>query len=119
MESKIDEHWQALFEEAMNEVAEWRVQHPRATFNKIEDKLDKRLAQVRAQMLEDLVQMSSQRDLRGQAAEERPKCPECDKPLAANGQHPRDLITTYEQKIRLERSYGRCPQCGHGFFPPG
>jgi uncharacterized protein with PIN domain len=119
MTSKLDEHWQGLFEEAMTDVTKWRQQHPQATFNKIEEKLDTRLAQVRSQMLQDLVQMSSKTDFRKRPAEERPQCPECGKPLAANGQHMRELTTTYEQRVSIKRSYGRCPECRHGFFPPG
>jgi len=117
MSSKFDKHWQGLFEEAMTDVVEWRQQHPQATFNKIEEKMDTRLAQVRAQLLQDLVQMSASTDLRGRSPTKRPLCPECSQPLAANGQHTRDLITTYEQMVTLRRSYGRCPECGHGFFP--
>ncbi|MCP4361801.1 MAG: hypothetical protein GY796_27635 [Chloroflexi bacterium] len=77
MTSKLDEYWQGLFEEAMTEVAEWRQQHPQATFNKMEDKLDTRQAQVRAQLLQDLVQMNANTDLRGRPPGERPLCPEC------------------------------------------
>lgn len=119
MSSKFDKHWQGLFEEAVTEVAEWRQKHPQATFNKIEEQLDTRLAQVRTQMLQDLVQMSANTDLRGRSPTERPLCPECGKPLVANGQHTRGLITTHEQRVTIRRSYGRCPECGHGFFPSG
>lgn len=119
MASKFDRHWQELFEAAMTEVAEWRAQHLGATFSEIEEELDRRLAQVRARLLQDLVHRSPQADLRGRPAEERPVCPDCGEPLAANGQHQRELTTTYEQRVALTRSYGRCPDCGHGFFPPG
>ena len=119
MSNKLDEHWQGLFEEAMTDIVEWRQKHPRATFNHIEEKMDTRLAQVRAQMLQDLAQMSANTDIRGRLPEERPLCPECGQPLAANGQHTRELLTNYEQKVAIRRSYGRCPACGHGFFPPG
>jgi ribosomal protein L34E len=119
MSSKFDRHWPELFEAAMTEVAEWREQHSKATFNEIEDKLDRRLSQVRAQLLQDLVHRSPNADLRGSRAEERPVCPECGEPLAANGQHRRELTTFYEQRVTITRSYGRCPECGGGFFPPG
>ena len=119
MTSKIDERWQELFEAAMSEVADWRREHSRASFAEIEEELDKQLAEVRVQMLQDLVESSPRADLRGQPREERPKCPECGEPLAANGQHTREVTTTYEQRVQLTRSYGRCPVCGCGFFPPG
>jgi uncharacterized protein with PIN domain len=119
MTSKIDERWQELFEAAMSEVADWRREHSRASFAEIEEELDKQLAEVRARMLEDLVESSPRADLRGQAKADRPKCPECGEPLLANGQHTREVTTTYEQRVQLTRSYGRCPECGCGFFPPG
>ena len=119
MTSKLDRHWQELFEAAMTEVAGWREQHLGATFSEIEEELDTRLAQVRTQLLQDLVHRSPNADLRGRQAEERPVCPECGEPLAANGQHRRELTTNYEQRVVITRSYGRCSECGSGFFPPG
>ena len=119
MSSKIDERWQELFELAMSEVAGWRRQHLGASFTEIEEALDKQLAGVRARLLQDLVESSPRADLRGQPKGERPKCPECGEPLVANGQHTRAVTTTYEERVELTRSYGRCPVCGCGFFPPG
>lgn len=118
MSKKRDEQWSELFESAMTEVATWRKTHPKAKFNEIEEKLDNKLAQVRRQLLQDLAQSSSATDIRGLEAEKRPLCPECKVPLVANGQQERELTTTYDQVVKLERSYGRCPQCGRGFFPP-
>ncbi len=119
MVSEIDRDWQILFETAMTEVAKWRKEEARATFSEIEGKLDERLAEVRAKILQDLVHQSPKADLRGRPSEERPKCPKCGKALAANGQHTRELTTNYEQRVAITRSYGRCPECGGGFFPPG
>jgi predicted RNA-binding Zn-ribbon protein involved in translation (DUF1610 family) len=119
MTSKIDERWQELFKVAMSEVTAWRGEHSRASFTEIEEALDKQLAGVRARLLQDLVESSPRADIRGRAKEERPKCPECGEPLLANGQHTREVTTTYEQRVQLTRSYGRCPVCGRGFFPPG
>ena len=119
MNSKMDSQWQELFEAAMTEVAKWREEHLGATFREIEDELDRRLAQVRAQLLQDLVHRSPKADLRGRPAKERPVCSKCGEPLAANGQHRRELTTNYEQKVAITRSYGRCPECGSGFFPLG
>ncbi len=119
MTSKVDERWQELFAAAMSEVAEWRRKHTRASFVEIEEKLDKELAEMRARLLQDLVESSPRADLRGQPKEERPKCPECGGPLVSNGQHTREVTTTYEQRVELTRSYGRCPNCGCGFFPSG
>jgi predicted RNA-binding Zn-ribbon protein involved in translation (DUF1610 family) len=119
MTGKVDKRWQELFEVAMSEVSEWRGAHKKASFTEIEEVLDKKLSGVRAQLLQDLVESSASRDIRGQAKEDRPRCPECGEALLANGQHTREVTTTYEQRVQLTRSYGRCPVCGCGFFPSG
>ena len=119
MTSKIDKRWQELFEVAMSEVSEWRGHHKKASFTEIEEVLDKQLSGVRAQLLQDLVGSSASADLRRQAKEDRPTCPECGEALLANGQHTREVTTTHEQRVQITRSYGRCPVCGCGFFPSG
>jgi hypothetical protein len=80
MTSKIDKRWQELFEGAMSEVSGWRREHSRASFTEIEEELDRQLAGVRAQLLQDLVESSPRADLRRRAKEDRPKCPECGEP---------------------------------------
>ena len=119
MNSKIDERWQELFEVAMSKVSAWRREHKKASFTEIEEALDQQLSGVRAQLLQDLVERSTSADIRGQAKEDRPRCPECGEALLANGQHTREVTTTYEQRVPITRSYGRCPKCGCGFFPSG
>lgn len=119
MDSKIDERWQELFEVAMSEVSAWRRAHRKAGFTEIEEALDQQLSGVRAQLLQDLVERSANADIRGQAKGDRPRCPECGEALLANGQHTREVTTTYEQRVPITRSYGRCPKCGCGFFPSG
>lgn len=116
---EMETRWRALSEEVFTGMAEWRVQHPRATFSEIEAALDERLATVRARMLQDVALASAATDLSMQPAEERPCCLECGHVLEAHGQEERTLRTTYERAVTLRRSYARCPACGVGFFPPG
>ena len=117
--AEMEARWRALSEEVFTGMAEWRVQHPRATFSEIEAALDERLATVRARMLQDVALASAATDLSTQAAEERPGCPECGPVLEAHGQEERTLRTTYERPVTLRRTYARCPACGVGRFPPG
>jgi hypothetical protein len=65
--------------------------------------------QVRAQLLEDLVQMGESEDWRKIPPGERPTCATCGEPLSARG----------GQTVKLTRTYATCPACGVGFFPPG
>ena len=60
--------------EILSGMAEWRQQHPKATFREIEQETMKRVGQFQARMMEEIAQAS-------QAAEwdesEPPRCPEC------------------------------------------
>ena len=117
--AELEARWRALSEEVFTGMAEWRVQHPQATFSEIEVALDERLATVRARMLQDVALASAATDLSTQPAAERSRCPECGHVLEAHGQEERTLRTTYERPITLRRTYARCPACGVGLFPPG
>jgi predicted RNA-binding Zn-ribbon protein involved in translation (DUF1610 family) len=116
---EVEARWRELSEEVITGMAEWRVQHPRATLREIEAALDERLASVRARMLQDTALASAAADLSVVPAEERPCCPDCGHALEARGQEERTLRTTYDRAVTLRRSYARCPACGAGVFPPG
>ena len=110
--------WRQLTEEIMIGMREWRVQHPKATLRQIETELDARLAHARARMLEDLALASTAATWQDAARLQTPTCPECGTPLDQRGTHPRTLLTHGGQELTLERSYGVCPSCGSGLFPP-
>ena len=98
---------------------EWRKEHPIATWAGIEAAVDEQMNQVRAQLLEDLVQMGESEDWRKIPPGERPQCATCGEPLSARGEQTRYLQTSGGQAVKLTRTYGTCPACGGGFFPPG
>ena len=81
--------------------------------------VDNELAKMRTRMVKDLAMASETADLRSVVKEERPKCPQCGRPLAANGRQKRRLTTDYEQKVELKRSKGYCRHCKLSFFPSG
>jgi uncharacterized protein with PIN domain len=110
--------WRELSEEVIVGMAEWRVQHPKATLQEIETALDERLGGLRARMIEDAALASQSADLSTIPAEERPRCATCGTPLRPRTREKRDLITHHGQTVTLERSYATCPTCGEGFFPP-
>jgi RNA polymerase-binding transcription factor DksA len=115
----FDARWQELAEEVLTGMKEWRLQHPKAKLSEIEQALDERLAKVRTRLLQDLALASAAADIQAAHDDERPVCPECGKVLESRGQHKRLLTTHHNQVLKLERSYGVCPACGAGFFPPG
>lgn len=109
-------NWQAMSEEVITGMKEWRLQHPRATLREIEAALDERLGRMRARMLQDAALASEQADWEGEGG---PACSECGTRLDRRGREERHLQTHGGQEIVLERRYGVCPACWAGLFPPG
>jgi RNase P subunit RPR2 len=110
--------WRTLAEEALTGMADWRAQHPRATLREIEAAVDERLSLLRARLLQDVAQASERAHWSQAPAEERPRCAACGTPLQPRGSHHRRLQTSGGRQITLARSYGTCPTCGAGLFPP-
>ena len=117
MDEERDHTWQALSEEVLSGMKEWRLAHPKATFREIEQAVEERVNRLKARMLQDIALESRARDWT-QEPEQQPTCPGCGTPLQARGTHARRLQVAGGQDITLSRSYGTCPTCGVGFFPP-
>jgi len=117
-DERLEERWRQLCAEAITGMAEWRVQHPKATLSEIERALDERLGNVRARMLEDAAMVSHAADLRKAPAVDGPVCPRCGAHLEHRTWEERSLSTHHGQTIRLSRSYAVCPACGEALFPP-
>ena len=115
----FDQDWRTLSEDILSGVYEWRLQHPKATLTELEAAIDERLARLRTKMLQDAALATPATTWGDAPAEERPRCPECDAPLQARGTQPRTLQTHGGRDLVLERSYGVCPACEVGVFPPG
>ena len=116
---KKQEKWIASFQQASDMISQWRQTHPRATFTDIENTVDEQLAQLRASMIQDLVEESRLVDIKRLAVAERPRCPGCGRALAANGRQTRQLTTRHDQVVEVERSKGYCRHCHVSFFSPG
>lgn len=116
--ARLAAQWHTLAEEAITGMAEWRVQHPKATLRAIEAAIDEHLAEMRARMLQDAALASAAADLHDLPAHERPVCPACGQRLEARGQEVRHLTTRQERQISLRRTRAVCPQCGTALFPP-
>jgi hypothetical protein len=119
MRKEFDREWGGLATEVLTGMKEWRLQHPRATWNEIEAALDERLARLRARMLQDAALASAAAEWEGEAEEEQARCPACGQVLKARGvSAERHLQTQGGQGVTLKRSYGICPGCGAELFPP-
>lgn len=110
--------WDALSDEILTGMADWRAQHPKATMREIETELDARLATLRARMLQDIALRSVARDWRSAAPDARPVCHVCGTPLVLRGKRTRQLKTQGGHDITLTRSYALCLSCKKGLFPP-
>jgi YgiT-type zinc finger domain-containing protein len=115
---EFDQKWRKLSEEVMTGMKEWRDHHPKATLREIEAALDERLGRLRARMLQDAALATVESDWSQAEPEERPRCPLCGTPLVARGKKTRHLQTQGGQEVALTRSYGVCPTCESGLFPP-
>lgn len=118
-EEALEREWRTLAEEALTGMADWRAQHPRATLREIEAAVDERLSLLRARMLQDVAQASERASWSQASKEERRGSAACGTPLQPRGSHQRQLQTSGGRQITLTRSYGTCPTCGAGLFPPG
>jgi len=119
MRSDFDAEWDALAEEVLSGMKEWRLQHPKATLRQIEAALDERLGKMRARMLQDAVLARAAADLKMAQEAEQSRCDACGVVLVERTVAERQLLTQHNQVLKLVRSYGVCPMCGTGLFPPG
>jgi hypothetical protein len=116
----IPPQWQQESEAVLSGVAEWRLQHPQASWREIEQAIDERLGRLRSKLLQETAQQSQQRTWsQHEEGAPAPQCPTCHLALQARGSHSRTLHSSAGTQITLQRTYGTCPRCGSGFFPPG
>jgi hypothetical protein len=119
MDEAMEQRWRELSEEVLSGMKEWRLAHPKATFREIEEAVHERMSRLEAQMLQETALASGTTDWAEAPAQEQPTCPNCGTPLQARGKRKRGLQGPGGQEILLNRSYGTCPGCGIGVFPPG
>jgi hypothetical protein len=115
--SEQQDKWRDLQDKINAAIEEWRREHPEATLTEIEEAVDSRMAGMRTQMVEDLAQRGRTGRIKELPEEERPKCPRCGQPAAANGKGRRKLKTFHGQTIELERDQAYCIHCEMTFFP--
>jgi hypothetical protein len=109
--------WDSLSAEILSGMHEWRLLHPDATLTEIEQALDERWYRLRARTLEDLA-LEREAANWHPTASSRPTCPDCGRTLIRRGRQPRQIKTHGNHNLTLTRSYGYCPNCKKGHFPP-
>ena len=81
-------------------MTQWRKEHPHATWAEIEAAVDEQINQLRAQLLEDLVQPGEGENWSQKPPEERPRCATCGQPLWARGEQTRSIQTTGGEAVK-------------------
>ena len=119
MEKNEPDQSQQMFDEIISGMKEWRACHPKATMREIELEARQRVSRLEAHLIEESALEGRTKDWAGKPPEERPTCVNCGEPLLARGKQKRRLQATMGREIELERTYGTCPKCGVGVFPPG
>ena len=112
-----EQQWMTSSLDVITGMQDWRTQHSTATLTEIEHALDARLAALRAQMLQDLA-LDSAAATWPTTPTPAAQCPTCSVPLRPRGRHRRRLRSHGDKPLVIHRSYGICPQCHQGFFPP-
>lgn len=107
-----DDAVEVLFSEAHRALRQWRIAHPRATFDAIESAVDGEMQRVRAHLVAEAAQGAAEPT--GAPA----RCPTCGEMMQARGSRARTLTIGGDQPVTLRRSYRVCPACGTGLFPP-
>ena len=115
----VERDWRRVAEGVVLEIKEWREQHPRASFTEIESAVDGLWAKARARILQDVALASDAKNISPDGGESCSRCSECGGRLESRGEKVRKLSANHDQRIELKRSYGVCPACGTGIFPPG
>jgi predicted RNA-binding Zn-ribbon protein involved in translation (DUF1610 family) len=108
----------ALSDHIIGEMTAWNASHPQATLLDIEVKARELVSQLEAHLIQESAMQREASDWSKGEASQRPTCPTCQVPLVWRGKRARHLQATAGRDIHLQRTYGTCPNCGTGFFPP-
>jgi len=100
-------------DELIRKMRQWRQANPKATLTDIEETVEAELAQLRKQIVEEMVQ----EEVSG--LQEEPACSQCGQQMVKNGRRQRKLKSKEGQTIQLDRQQWRCLSCGATLFPPG
>jgi len=119
MTEETEAQWRRLSEEILSGMTEWRQAHPKATLREIEAAVIEQMSRLTARLIQDLALGSATTQWSNRPGAERPRCPQCRTALQARGMHHRHLQSAGGHDLDLQRSYGTCPACGTGLFPPG
>src|SRR5512142_2625014 len=103
-------------QEILGNIKEWRRAHPKATFVEIEEEVHKRMMQLEAQVLQEAVQASSNREWRGTPTEEHPRCPRVPGSLESTRDPPAYLTGQWRTERHPAEDLRNVPHVRGEFF---
>src|SRR5436305_14992781 len=115
---KDDKSVKELSDEIIREMNAWNTSNADATFLEREVKARELVSKLEAHLIQESALERERDDWSKQEEKKEPTCPNCHVPLLSRGKRVRHLQATAGREIQLKRTYGTCPKCGTGFFPP-
>ncbi len=92
-------------------MAQWQQANPKATLTEIEMAIETELAQLRKQLVEEMVEKKAA------TVTEKPDCLQCGGKMVKNGRRQRKLKEKERQTIELNRQQWRCLPGETSLFP--
>lgn len=108
-----------LSSEIIANMDDWNANNPDATFIEIEAKARELVSKLEVGLIQKSAKAREVSNWEEHGEGERPTCPNCKVPLVSRGKRIRSLQGTAGREINFKRTYGTCPTCGIGLFPPG
>ena len=84
-------------DELTRKLSQWQKANPDATLTEMEEAVEAELAQLRKQLVEEMVREKEA------TSQEVPDCPRCGQEMVKNGRRKRELKGKEGEKIALER----------------
>jgi hypothetical protein len=118
MNEAFNQTWRVLSEEILTDVNQWRANHPKATFQELEQALHECISRLEAQVLQEAAPDRTASDWRQAPERDHPRCPTCGTPLLARGQHIRQEASTGRARREAAQTLRYLPQLwGRAFSP--
>jgi RNase P subunit RPR2 len=115
---KDEEILRDLSKEIIGDMDNWQKDNLGATFLEIEEKSRELVSKLEVALVEKVALEREEESWKDAKEGGRPTCPNCQVPLISRGKRLRNLQGARGREIKLKRTYGICPNCETGLFPP-
>jgi hypothetical protein len=115
---KDEEIIRDISEEILVDMDNWNKSNSNATFLEIEEKARELVSKLEVALIQNSALEREEDSWKDMDEKNRPTCPHCKLLINMRGNRIRKLQGAHGREIKLKRTYGTCPKCGVGFFPP-